>query len=316
MPQCQPGVAAVTCFSGLMANGQVANPNGFVFAIMDLRDPAGNGAPAAPANWLTPATTAYHDPTWIASVMGEVFGVDFGEGANPDIFVGANSLPYVRGNVLGYSPGAGGNGGDVYRINGTTGAVTRIASLPNHTYTGTIPTGPVSYFVGLGQVSWNDDNDVLYVSNLDDGKIYVLTGTGTQLGTFDHGASLAVPINDDPNLLQTQLSRMVFGLEWNTFENRLYYALRNGSGANEVWSVGVNGDGTINGASKNLEYTDASPHGLPSDIQFSTDGSRMLIAEMSLFQPSLTVATSVQGAFRSERSRLPLVARIIPSSTT
>jgi hypothetical protein len=216
----QNGFAVVTCFSGLDGNTG-PNPSGFVMAVMDIRDPQGNAAPAAPANWYTPATGAYHHPSWTASVMGEVFGVDLGEGASPDIYVtSSGTLPVLGLNV---PPGTGGNGGDVYRINGTSGAVTRIASLPNHIFNATQSGGGTGdYYVGLGQVSWNDLHDVLYVSNFDDGLIYVLNSSGTQLGTFDHGASLAVPVNDDPALLYTQLNRMVYAVEYNSFDGRLY----------------------------------------------------------------------------------------------
>ena len=317
------GMAALTCYSGDRTQG-ASDPNGYVLAIYDIREPNcnGNNAPFGPNNWLAPSTGAYHHNTWTASNLGEIFGIDLQVGsATPDIFVTSSGLTArSRASTL-VAPG--GTGGDVFRINGTTGAITKLASLPNTIYD---PhpnnTGVFSKYVGLGNISHNNTHNVLYVTNLDNGLLYVLNATtGAILGTYDHLPGTP----DNPSDIFTTNLRQVYGVEYNPVQNRLYYAVPTsvdacvvnhptaGNGearyvtANSIYSLGVNPDGTLNASDRVLVATIPTQtqiqcvnnpgdsfnsgrayYGVISDIEFNSDYTSMLIAERTLahrFQP-------------------------------
>ena len=284
----QRGMAVVTCFSGADGNSPNSqDPNGFVMGIKDIRDPQGNSAPFPPNNWDNATNTSYHHASWIASNMGEVFGLALEEGAAsaPDIFVTTTGV--TREDDMNLYPRTGGTGGEVFRIDGSTGALSVLTTLPNTTYTYNRTGTPYSRYVGLGQIAYNNINDVLYVSNLDNGLVYVLNATtGATLATFDHNPALA----DNTSQEVTQPLRMVYGLAYNPQENRLYYGAPSQPGTAEwviaselsVWSVPLNADGTIDATGKQLELSYSTSFSVISDISFSCDGTKMLIAEQQV----------------------------------
>lgn len=297
----QRGMAALTCFS--TDRDLSSDPNGYVLAIFDIRGPNCDGisAPAAPSNWTGPTTGAYHHSSWTAQNLGEIFGIDLQRGsATPDIFVTSGGLSSYYRMSTQLAPG--GTGGDVFRINGTTGVITKLASLPNTTYD-PLPanTGQYSKYVGLGNVSHNNVNNVLYVTNLDNGLMYVLNATtGATLGTYDHLPGTP----DDPNRIFTTNLRQVYGVSYNSVDNKVYYAVptieANCSGnsyyvtQNSIYSVGLNADGTINASSKTLVVhipiltssntcsSGRAYYPVISDIEFNSEGTQMLIAERTL----------------------------------
>ena len=288
----QKGMAVLSCFSGIAPNSSDGinpqqKPNGPVLAIFDIRDPAGNGAPFSPTGlWTAPTTGAYHPANWSAANMGELFGVALEEGAtSPAIF--ATTTGITASAVMKLVPKTGGTGGEVFRVNGTTGAVSTLVTLPNMTYNYTSGSTYTRY-VGLGDITYNRTHNVVYVSNLDDGLVYAINATtGALLGTpFNHNTALA----DNTSLPFTQLERMVFGLAYRVEDNKLYYAVK-ASGSftsdSQIYTVNINPDGSLNAASKSAAPVIAfSPvldlGSMVSDIAFSTDGSQMLIAEMTL----------------------------------
>lgn len=302
-----PGMSVVTCFSGLAGNSTstpLSTPNGYVLAIMDIREPDCDGSgntnngitPNAVNNWTDPAIGVYHHPSWTAANLGEISGVEIQDNVTaPNIYVashgitGAALAPLTRANA----PGA--TGGDVFRINGSNGAITHLTGLPNTLYT----VGGYNRYVGLGNLAYNKDNDVLYVTNLDNGRIYVVNANtpGAPLDSYDHSVMFGGPA-DNNALLFTPLQRMVWGIAYNKNDKRLYYSVPTGfSGsapnALSVYSVGLNADGTINENSRNLELTYSTNSRIGSgfegfefvmisDIEFSDNGSRMLLAERTL----------------------------------
>jgi hypothetical protein len=307
----RPGIAAITCTSS------GTNPAEHVLAMLDLRDPFGCAAPAIVSNasaWVLPGPRMFWPGTgpleWSVANLGEIFGVDVGTGNTSNIYITAqgpkpcdwgNSFWANRNYTTGNNDTLG--GGDVWQINGLTYGRKLIASLPNHRgfFSGTGSGGANctingNSFVGLGQVSYAQRYQVVYVSNLDDGLIYVISvapaNCGTILCTWNHGGQPSINIPDNPQQLYTGLNRMVYGLEYHPQSNRLFYALRNGVNQDEVWSIAVNAGGCpITGAtSPCLELTNGpfppfgsgSASNLPVDIQFSPDGLRLLVVHSSM----------------------------------
>ncbi|MEZ5299179.1 MAG: hypothetical protein R3F11_00675 [Verrucomicrobiales bacterium] len=90
----QPGIAPFTCVSSF---NQPGDP---VFAMVDLRDPVGCGAPPIPASWTAAAgpPREYMHLTWTKANLGEVFGVDVDSGSTSHVFVSAmGPKPIVAG---------------------------------------------------------------------------------------------------------------------------------------------------------------------------------------------------------------------------
>src|SRR5437867_2156199 len=192
-----PEQIVVTCFSGTInyyASPPTATPNlgnnGYVIAKFDTQ--TGNIGPlipptTSPPNLWDPSDvppfSGFHNETgqpWNAQRLGEVFGITVDDATPPNIYVTATECYNIVGSGTPLPKGAGGPGG-IYRLDGTTGASTS-GSLPNNSV-----NGP-----GLGNVCFRragNTTGYLYVSDLEDGKIYRLdAATLLQVGApFDHG---------------------------------------------------------------------------------------------------------------------------------
>ncbi len=288
--ECGGGI--VTCFSGFLNGNPAAgtDPAAFVVALVDFRDPAAN-APGTGQHWCAPMT---HNEfpvtanTWNAGNLGQVFGVTLDSDNPPNIYVtatttyGSDNPSYQNGNTVALpaAPFGPGGAGAIYCLDGTTGAISVFATLPN--------TGP-----GLGNICFDRSVNSFYVSNFEDGRIYRLSAAGACLSTFDHVSDTVgscAPEAGDP-LGFVPLRERVWAVK--TFGGRLYYGLwvedrgrPNSSAQNEVWSVALNGAGDFIGGTSQLEISVPSFPGElwsnpVSDISFSSVG-RMMIAERNM----------------------------------
>lgn len=302
-----PGESVITHFSG--------GP-GFVVTLVNTANPTGQGAPlggvSPSTNWLAPRyTNAFPgNPTnspadaWNANNLGQVFGVVLDDASPPNIYVAAST---VYGN-LGFGPG--GVGGEVYRIDGVTGAICTLAVLPN--------TGQ-----GLGNIAFDPVSAMLFVTNFEDGMIYAVPARRSGpcvpaaqvvcnpgVNCYDHGVTgrpqegLGI-IADNATQGFTALGRRVWGVA--VHEGRLFYSVwwedarpggQSAIESNEIWSVAITGTGTFvpnssvrevllpqgsipSGAGFLLHPADSQvvPYSNPvSDIHFSTTG-HMFVAE-------------------------------------
>lgn len=271
---CAPGRAAlpllpeqiaVTCFSGTInyySSPATATPNlgsnGNVVAIFDTRTsnigpliPPITQPPVCWSTLNTPPYGGFHNETgqrWNAANLGEVFGITIDDATPPNIYVTATDCYNIVGALTNLPVGPGGRGG-VYKLNGTTGAISS-TSLPNDPVAGP-GHGNVCYRKAGSGVGY------LYVSDLENGMIYRLNAStlATVGSPFDHGVqgrpneSLS-PIADNGTPGLTQYGRRIWGVQ--TFQNRLFYAVwwedsRNPLAAesNEIWSVDLDGAGNF-----------------------------------------------------------------------
>jgi len=301
----KPGIAAFTCTSsGILSTAGTEH----VLMFADLRDPVGSpedSIVSTATEWVLTNPRMKSDPAWSVAALGEVSGVDVGTGPTSNVFVSA--MGPKPGNWGGspwanrsYTTAAGntGTGGEVFRIDGTTWAATLVTTLPNHRgffSDGNLMNG--NSFVGLGNLSYAQPYSKLYVTNLDDGKIYVVNiAGGTVAATFDHGTQMSLPINDAPAQLYTQRYRTVWGIEYHPQANRLFYGLRNSVGQDEIWSLALDPAGLPAGAPC-LEVlspvygplVNGISSSVPMDIQFSPDGTRMLVIQDSITYTTGTV---------------------------
>lgn len=204
---------------------------------------------------------------WTSSDLGGVvFSVTFDNDLN--IYTGVSSLYQIISPV----PSA-----DLIRIDGVTGTPMTIATL-----TGT---------AGIGGVEYYSDCDQLFVSNLDDGKIYIYDTSGNLTGTtFDPGAPDAGGNGLAP------IGERIPSLAYNPVEGRLYYSvwandkINNGS-RNEIWSIAVDPltcDFVANSEQlevsvpliSELSSTNNSGYSHPVlDIEFDMTGTIMMLGE-------------------------------------
>ena len=221
------------------------------------------GQPSAPvgSNWNT---GRYSHPTWSMKNLGDVFGVTLDRSGN--IFVGQTSV-YGRGPSLDRL-GILGGAGAIYRLDGTTGAVTTVINLPQQID----PSQPTNEkFPGLGQLSYDCATDRLFASNFEDGRIYCIDPTDTTgfkvRSTFKHGGAVTSALPNG-NLADASDSAGFFPLGRRIWAvkaagGRVFYSLwvedkgrQNATAANQIWSVDIDDtSGSFIDNSERLECT-------------------------------------------------------------
>jgi hypothetical protein len=202
---------------------------GPVVRLINIHNPPYTGA-----HWEAPQESY----VWNSSVLGQVFGIAISSKTN-DIYVTA-STSYeqfdYRNQPLAF--GSAGSGG-VYKLNPTTGAVQPITmTVPYNTSivlnSKNMPNGtPTNPGPGLGNICYDEVHDKLFVSNFEDGKIYRIDAV-TEI--IDHIYDPVVSANyggtTNPALLadngtegMVPAGDRVWGLAYNSKENRLYYGV-------------------------------------------------------------------------------------------
>lgn len=293
-----PGQAVTTRFSGSDFNTATPKPEGMVMNIMDIRDPVGNGAGfGVPWN-----VNRYSNPAWTAQSMGEIFGLAVDHSVSPpDIYVASSSSLYMKELNFNMIPGALTTGyGALFKISGTTGAVSVLTQLPSLAF----DYGGYTRYAGLGQLAIAPSVRRLYVSNYEDGKIYVVNlATGATVQAFDHGVQVTNPsIADDGSAGFTAIGRRVTAVQYNPVENRLYYVIAT-SLVSEIWSAPLLSDGNVDatGARKETTFTRAEWWGNDAaleitDLAFDSTGKRMLAAPTTIHPVQLKRLAHYSGA--------------------
>lgn len=267
-PPVLNGHAAGTCYSDSLVNPFL---DGFVVGVIDVRN-ANNQT--TNTNWMPPMWHGPKATEWRRSNLGEVFGICFDPVGN--IYVAATTIYY---NSI---PGGPGGSGAIYRLDGTTGAISTFATLPN------------SGDVGLGNIAWDAEHDQMFATNFEDGKIYRISSSGAIMSTYDPftmdlGNAGLAPQNELIWGIGVYGDRVYFG-RWRECTSHQAIGIQN-----EVWSIELQMTGefnaTINGAG-DFAGNDQFEFSLPSygttdysnpvsDIAFSGSGN-MLVAERSV----------------------------------
>jgi uncharacterized caspase-like protein len=305
------GDAVVTGFSGIKPLDVPLPPgaNPLDYFVIDLQGPSAeilslSGLGNGPHGQLAP-TPVKRQIT--AGQVGQVFAVTLDDGLGqdvPNIYLGATSVYGVR--IVGpdtdgdghpnrlktgqpgaqfmvgqFGPAPDGKPGTIWRVDGTSGAVSAFATLPGN-------SGP-----GVGDFAFDKTNKQFFASDLDNGLIYRISSDGHVLNSFDHGVSgrpakgLA-PLPDNGKVMDitspsfdsqnpatwgyTQKDRMVWGMC--VHDGRLYYAV-----ADQIWSIGIGTDGDFAGDPRwELDATALPGDGPSTDMLFDKQG-RMYLAQ-------------------------------------
>ena len=295
------GDAAVTGFSGAKVWGNVppdVSPTDITLidtagAVLRVFDLAKLGGPASGALANAPSTFQA-----TAGDMGQVFGVALdSDTANraPNIYVTSTSLFGLQivskeGHRLvngergaRWMPGQfgvpkGGGPGTVWKIDGTTGAISLFANLGHDDKDN---AGP-----GLGNVAYDAATNQLFVTDLEFGLIHRLGLDGSLRGSFDHGTTgraeaglEAIPYDASR---RTNIERPEFNVEdpftWGFADarrrvfavtvqsGRVYYSVAKPL---QIWSVGLNPDGSFaDDARAEFDVKDTPNDNFVTDILF------------------------------------------------
>ncbi|MGK0224452.1 MAG: hypothetical protein ACI9ON_003705, partial [Limisphaerales bacterium] len=284
------GEVVTTHFSGDNGFNQ-PDPTGAVVTLVDTRMP-----PVLPSYWPT-GGTLWNPPLfsnfgagideWTAGNLGTIFGLALSTtGGDPDIYVAAS--PGVYGNFGLSTPGILGPAGEggIYKIDATTAQISIF--IP----TGTSgPTEMPNRGPGLGNIHFEDG--LIYATNLDDGRIYVIDSSGTIIQDYDPFAPNP-PADGD----FAPLGERPYAIAIDPSGTTLYFSIwlrdagRQGtpwpasagpsptSPNNSIWSVNVDASGYLVGGPTLeilLPYLTNPGFSNPvTDISFSPAGTMML----------------------------------------
>ncbi|MGL4599229.1 MAG: gliding motility-associated C-terminal domain-containing protein [Bacteroidia bacterium] len=271
----------------------------YIVKVFDIVAPGLNGATYG-NNWLTPIRVPAGSATnsgWTPRRLGRVFGVTVD--ADGDIYVAATSVAtygFQAFNATGY--GSAGSGG-IYKITNGTWAVTDfVTTLP--AASGSSTTQIPNVKTGIGNLCYDQWNDQLFATNMEDGKIYRIDMSGTIQSTFDPFSA------DNATAGFAPLGERIWGIAaygGDTGATRIYFSrwyetYYTPNQPNEIWSVALDANGDFTGtARQELVIADFDPNN-PSlgsnptaQINFSDDG-KMLIAERSMSNDTSTDAHS------------------------
>ncbi len=192
---------------------------------------------------------------------------DTGNGTAQRILKGTPGATWMPGQ---FSQRVNGGPGSIWKIDGTTGAVSLFATVTSKSKPN---AGP-----GIGGLAFDKTHEQVFASNLETGFIHRLDMSGRMLGQFDHGETAlwgvgrrAEPFRASDRVEITQPSfdsedpktwgyaakaRRVVALA--RHKDRLFYSVAEGP---EVWSVGMNNDGGF-ASDARLEI---NLNGVPSD---------------------------------------------------
>jgi hypothetical protein len=258
--------------------------------VLNVYDLSGQGAAPLGVDW---PTNIYSHPDWVASRMGSLFGVALDDRGN--IFTTHTAVYFS--DTIG---SIGGQPGQVYKVDTNTGVPTVFATLPNNSdpVIAASPAGIAESYPGLGNLCFDVEKQMVYVSNFEDGRIYRIDASGACLSTWDHATGIVgdcLPEAGDGEGA-APLGERVWAVQ--TFNGRVYYSIwtedqgaPSANGANEIWSVAYDALGEFIAGTEHLEVsmpTIAQDYSNPvSDIAFNERGN-MMAAERTMITDTTT----------------------------
>ncbi len=304
-PWC--GFAVMTCTTVQQTSTETT---GHVAALVDTRK---NSQAPRGDNWSDPIATGANQvnitrpEAWRISNLGNIYGIALNPN-NGDIFLGASDVydfDFQQFVTQGPPPpsvtGPAGAAG-IYRANFSNPEATSTFVSTRSTYpspasfnatiiganlipnTGNSATSNALSGNGIGNLDYDQRSSHLFVSNLEDGKLYSINASsGLITDVFDpFGAYQHVPglVTD---------SERIWGVQVNDCgpTSRLFFA-RNAQVPStapdviqpkEIWSVALNPDGTFVGAERIEIVVARGDMSKITDLSFSSDCTSVLVAE-------------------------------------
>ncbi|MEE9348846.1 MAG: hypothetical protein V3U80_02235 [Flavobacteriaceae bacterium] len=256
------GFTVATCYA--------ANVNDPVGVIYDTQ----MNSNAIPGDDWGTTVTAIHPTSWTASNIGQVFGIAIDKDEN--IYLAASHV-YAQGvtpvPIQNSAPA------QIYKCSPPLWAATPLLSLPN---TG---TGNLN---GTGNIAYDKVNHQLFITNLEDGKIYRYNTSGVQ-----QGAAFDPWIVDDGSAGIVNQDERVWGIGVN-YESgnvKVYFPRITVAGVRSIYSITLNNDGSFptgtNPETIEINNILGNQRSI-TDIAFSSDTNKMLLAERGNAHSALT----------------------------
>ncbi len=273
------GWTVATCYSD--------NPADPVGVIYDTRY---NSSATAGADWGTSLNPgSIHPPDWKGSIIGSVFGIAL-DPLNERIYLAASDVYKYDAGYLNTYTGPGGRAA-VYRTDcappyATTNIVTTLnaPTIPSNSGNMLPNTGGIGN--GIGNICHDIVHNQLFLSNLEDGRIYRIDLNGNILSAYDPFALTNGLTGMEP------VPERIWGIGFNKSQNRVYYAMEGLTASQKfVYSVNLTsagefaatpaGGGLFTDATPNPEVTTSVPGNQLkfTDIAFGQLGNKMLLAE-------------------------------------
>ena len=269
------GWTVSTCYGGDFRSGII--PSAAVGVIYDTRF---NSTAPRGEDW-GPTINTVHPANWTSEKMGQVFGIAIDDKEN--IYLASSDIYIFDGNWTSIALPSGNVNrpfpcGQIFKCSAPNWDPIPFANLPNSCDEGN----------GVGNIVYDKWNDQFFATNLDDGKIYRIDKSGNILDTYD------------PWLADSGASGIVDGMEqiWgiaianHTGNASLYFARVVNPGLRQMFKLDLIGGafppiGSEQIAIPQLPVLQGMSPGLDaifvdlliSDIAFSSDDTKMLIAE-------------------------------------
>jgi len=236
-------------------NADPSEGSGPVGVIYDTR----STGTATPGEDWSPSITSIYPSNWTVDQIGQVFGITTDGDAN--VYLASSDVYDKQFDVDPFGPAT------IFKASPSTGFVaTVLATLPN--------TGGA--LNGIGNIVYDNETNILYASNLEDGKIYSVSASGAILNIYDPWSA----DNGVPGIAPS--TEQVWGLGINEENgNKKLYFPRVGGGERAMYSITLGSDGSFpaNG-SEVVEFNNIIGNGLRiTDVDFSQDGQQMIFAE-------------------------------------
>ncbi len=237
-------------------------------------------------NWDVPM---YHGRDWTRAKLGSVFGLARDEEETGDLFVAASAVYNDD-----YFPGGF---GAIYRIDGKNGRLLKNSLSSGSEWINVANTDSAS----LGNISYNQEHNLLYATNMKTGEIYTYDDKGDQVGVpfdpFDphtmHSTEKFAPLGERLFGVKDYNGRLYFSV-WNSDYN--HYGTSSTTIKNKVYSVELNNGIIIQGTlveEIEIDYYDPNdPRKFSSpvaDITFSPNG-KMILGERTMGGPDTSFA--------------------------
>lgn len=256
------GWTVATCY------GKGTNPIGVIY------DTSQNSTAPLGDDWgrtldPTPPTSpkAIHPASWNSDNLGQVFGIAIDDSEN--VFLSTSGIY----NQLGFNYDNGVKSATIYKSSSSVWNATSFVQLP--TSTGNLND--------IGNIAYDKKNNQLFATNLEDGKIYRITGLNNTLGTI---AGVYDPWSQD--LIPSPSGEVIqdervwgIGVNYEGGKVKVYFPRITSARTREIYSITLNNDGSFPvTTSEIIEITGVPGNELViSDLAFSGNTNEMLISE-------------------------------------
>jgi len=224
-------------------------------------------------DWATTTTTtqvtAMHPLNWKASEIGQVFGIAIDN--NKNIYLASSDIYFDKDGFGAPEPSTSSGNAIIYKCSPPNFTAIPFITLPSSS----------DALNDIGNIAYDKINNQLFATNLEDGKIYRITGLNSAIGTavtFDPWA-----VDDGLGGIVNQDERVwAIGVNYEAGSVKVYFPrVKLNNTERSIYSITLNPDGSFPIPSSEVREIANVPGSqrIISDIAFSSNFQEMLLAE-------------------------------------